>query len=63
VRYAPEFRESVEDIENILVYNSSGNGIRIKDLDSVERMVPPTLNVKTVNVSLPYPVWLVKELL
>mgnify|MGYP001204035580 CR=1 FL=1 len=47
VRYAPEFRESVEDIENILVYNSSGNGIRIKDLGTVvERMVPPTIERK-----------------
>lgn len=47
VRYAPQFRESVEDIENILVYNSSGNGIRIKDLGTVvERMVPPTIERK-----------------
>ena len=32
VRYAPEFRQSVEDIENILVYNNAGQGIRIRDL-------------------------------
>ena len=44
VRFAPEFRESVEVIENILVYNSSGVGIRIKDLGNVvEKMNPPTI--------------------
>ena len=26
VRYAPEFRESVEDLENILIYNNEGKG-------------------------------------
>ena len=30
VRYAPEFRESVEDLENILIYNNEGKGIRIR---------------------------------
>ncbi|MDD4848088.1 MAG: efflux RND transporter permease subunit [Bacteroidales bacterium] len=44
VRYAPEFRESIETIENILVYNSQGIGIRIKDLGNVvERLTPPTI--------------------
>lgn len=44
VRYAPEFRQSVEAIENILVYNSSGAGIRIKDLGTVvEQLTPPTI--------------------
>lgn len=47
VRYAPEFRGSIESIENILVYNSSGVGIRIKDLGNVvERMTPPTIERK-----------------
>ena len=47
VRYAPEFRQSVEDIENILVYNSAGQGIRIRDLGKVvERMTPPTIERK-----------------
>lgn len=47
VRYAPEFRESIEAIENILVYNSQGTGIRIRDLGNVvERMTPPTINRK-----------------
>ncbi len=44
VRYAPEYRQSIEAIENILVYNSSGNGIRIKDIGTViEQLTPPTI--------------------
>ena len=31
VRYSPGFRTSVSDIENIIIYNAAGNGIRIKD--------------------------------
>ncbi len=47
VRYAPEFRTNVEAIENILVYNSTGNGIRVKDLGTVvERMTPPAIERK-----------------
>ena len=47
VRYAPEFRESIESIENILVYNSQGVGIRIRDLGTVvERMTPPSISRK-----------------
>ena len=47
VRYAPEFRESVEDLENILIYNNEGKGIRIRDLGKVvERMTPPTIERK-----------------
>lgn len=47
VRYAPEFRESIEAIENILVYNSQGVGIRIRDLGTVvERMTPPNIERK-----------------
>jgi HAE1 family hydrophobic/amphiphilic exporter-1 len=47
VRYAPEFRESIEAIENILVYNSQGVGVRVKDLGTVvERMTPPTIERK-----------------
>lgn len=47
VRYAPEYRTSVEDIENILVYNSQGKGIRMKDLGQVvERFTPPTIERK-----------------
>lgn len=47
VRYAPEFRESLEDIENILIYNNQGKGIRVRDLGTVvERMTPPTIERK-----------------
>ena len=47
VMYAPEFRTSLEDIENILIYNSQGQGVRIKDVGKVvERFNPPTIQRK-----------------
>lgn len=47
VRYAPEFRQSIEDIENIVVYNAAGNGVRIRELGTVvERLTPPTIERK-----------------
>jgi len=47
VRYAPEFRTSIEDIENIIIYNSQGRGIKVKDLGGiVESKVPPTIQRK-----------------
>ena len=47
VRYAPEFRTNLTDIENILVYNGKGEAIRIKDLGTiVERFAPPTIERK-----------------
>lgn len=47
VRYDKSYRTSVEDIENIIIYNASGNGIRIKDLGKViETEVPPTIERK-----------------
>ncbi len=47
VRYAPEFRQSVEDLENIIMYNNEGKGIRIRDVGVVvERMTPPTIERK-----------------
>jgi len=47
VRYAPEFRRSIEDIENILIYNAMGVGVKIKDLGTVvEGKVPPTIQRK-----------------
>ena len=47
VRYAPEFRTSIEDLENIVIYNASGQGIRVKDLGQiVESKVPPTIQRK-----------------
>lgn len=50
IRYAPEYRESIETIENIMVYNNSGKGVRIRDLGQVvERMTPPTIERKDRN--------------
>ncbi|MBO4994411.1 MAG: efflux RND transporter permease subunit [Muribaculaceae bacterium] len=47
VMYAPEHRTSIADIENILVYNSAGQGVRIKDVGTVvERFTPPTIERK-----------------
>ncbi len=47
VRFAPEFRKSVEDIENILIYNAQGRGIKVRDLGRiVESKVPPTIQRK-----------------
>ena len=47
VRYAPEFRRSIEDIENIVVYNPMGQGVRLKELGGVvESKVPPTIQRK-----------------
>jgi HAE1 family hydrophobic/amphiphilic exporter-1 len=47
VMYAPEFRTSLEDIENILIYNSAGNAVRIRDVGTVvERFTPPTIERK-----------------
>ena len=48
VRYAPEFRTSLEDIEDIMIYNQQGRGIRVKDLGRiVESKVPPPIQRKT----------------
>ena len=47
VRYSPEFRTSIEDIENIMVYNPAGRGVRMKELGQVvESKVPPTIERK-----------------
>ena len=47
VRYAPEFRTSIEDIENIIVYNSQNQPVRMKELGTVvEAKVPPTIERK-----------------
>ena len=47
VMYAPEYRTQISDIENILVYTPSGQGIRIKELGTVvERFTPPTIERK-----------------
>ncbi|NCB68121.1 MAG: efflux RND transporter permease subunit [Bacteroidia bacterium] len=45
--YAPEYRQSIEDIENILIYNNQGQSVRLKDLGQVvERFTPPTIERK-----------------
>ena len=47
VRYAPEFRTSIEDIENIIIYNNMGRGVKIKDLGTViETLTPPSIQRK-----------------
>ncbi len=47
VRYEPESRTSIEDIENILVYTNSGKAVRIKELGKVvQREMPPTIERK-----------------
>lgn len=47
VMYAPEHRESIKDIENILIYNAAGQGVRVKDVGTVvERFTPPTIERK-----------------
>ncbi len=47
VRYAPEFRQSIDDIENIILYGSQGQSIRVKDVAKVvEGMTPPKIERK-----------------
>jgi HAE1 family hydrophobic/amphiphilic exporter-1 len=47
VMYAPENRTSIEDLENILIYNSAGKAVRVKDVGTVvERFNPPTIERK-----------------
>jgi HAE1 family hydrophobic/amphiphilic exporter-1 len=47
VRYAPEFRTDLEDIENILIYNNQGRALRVKELGTVvERFAPPAIERK-----------------
>jgi HAE1 family hydrophobic/amphiphilic exporter-1 len=47
VSYEPESRQSVDDIENILIYNAEGKGIRLRDVGKVvERLTPPTIERK-----------------
>ena len=47
VMYAPEHRTSLNDIENILIYNAEGKGVRVKDVGKVvERFTPPTIERK-----------------
>ena len=47
VRYAPEFRTSIEDMENIVIYNAYGRPVKMKELgEIVEAKVPPTIQRK-----------------
>lgn len=47
VMYAPEHRNTISDIENILIYNNAGQGVRVKDIGTVvERFTPPTIERK-----------------
>jgi HAE1 family hydrophobic/amphiphilic exporter-1 len=47
VRYAPEYRQSLDAIENTVVYNRYGEGVRIRDLGRVfEELTPPTIERK-----------------
>lgn len=47
VMYAPEFRTRIEDLENIMIYSSTGQGVRLKELGKVvERSTPPTIERK-----------------
>ncbi len=47
VMYAPDKRTQISDIENIIIYSSSGKGVRLKELGKVvERYTPPTIERK-----------------
>ncbi|MCQ2192828.1 MAG: efflux RND transporter permease subunit [Paludibacteraceae bacterium] len=47
VMYEPESRTSIEDIENITIYNQLGQGVRVKEVGKVvESQNPPTIDRK-----------------
>ena len=47
VRYAPEFRQSIENIEDIKIYNGYGQAVRVGDLGKViETLTPPQIERK-----------------
>ena len=47
VLYDPEHRRSISDIENIMLYNTMGQGVRLKEVGTVvERFYPPTIERK-----------------
>lgn len=44
VSYDPRFRQSIDDINNILIYNTQGQAVRIQDVGKVvEQFTPPTI--------------------
>ena len=47
VMFAPGHRQEISDLENIMVYNAAGQGVRIKDVGQVvQRFTPPTIERK-----------------
>jgi HAE1 family hydrophobic/amphiphilic exporter-1 len=47
VRHAPEFRESLDDILDILIFNNQGQPVRIREVATIdETMQPPTIERK-----------------
>ena len=47
VMYDPDHRQSIEGIENILLFNAQGKGVRLKEVGTVvERFNPPTIERK-----------------
>ncbi len=47
VRYDRQFRESIEDLENITLYNSMGQAVKVRDVGHViEANTPPTIQRK-----------------
>lgn len=47
VRYAPEYRQSISDVENITIYNNAGKPVKLRELGKVkEALTPPTIERK-----------------
>lgn len=47
VSYDPRYRQSLADVENILIYNMQGSPVRVKEVGTVvERFTPPTIERK-----------------
>lgn len=47
VMYEPGSRTSIEDLENVMIYNAAGQGVRVRDVGKVvERFSPPTIERK-----------------
>ena len=47
VMYEPNSRTSLEDLENVMIYNAAGQGVRVRDVGTVvERYSPPTIERK-----------------
>ncbi len=47
VMYDPNYRQTIADIENILIYSPTGQSVRLRDVGTVvERFSPPTIERK-----------------